>query len=213
MTELTPKHMAQIEAALAAGWRLEAIKVYREATGETLHEAKAFIDAMIPALVQRDPNRYGKLTRPDADSGIPSSAGCLVAAFALLGVIFCSVGIYKAVGPTCGTQRVIGTVVAIEEDPSEVAAVAQVVEYEVDGQRYRVKGWGADRTSCKVGQHVPVLYKVRQPSEGYVATFGSLWLFPLAFGGFGVVILAMAYLVWRSARRRKRVLDSASTTA
>ena len=52
-----------IEAALVSGGKIEAIKVYREATGKGLKESKEFIEALIAKLAEHDPETYGKLTK------------------------------------------------------------------------------------------------------------------------------------------------------
>lgn len=44
--ELPPEALAQVRAALAAGNKIEAIKLYREHTGLGLKEAKDAVDAM-----------------------------------------------------------------------------------------------------------------------------------------------------------------------
>lgn len=62
--QLTPDENEAICNALAAGQKIEAIKIYREATGKGLKEAKDFIDALIPQLQQQDPEKYVKLEGP-----------------------------------------------------------------------------------------------------------------------------------------------------
>ncbi|MBN1673479.1 MAG: ribosomal protein L7/L12 [Kiritimatiellae bacterium] len=58
----TPEQIQQIGSALADGRKIEAIKIYREATGKGLKEAKEFIDELVPRLQEQDPERYGNLT-------------------------------------------------------------------------------------------------------------------------------------------------------
>jgi len=59
--ELTPQQTKQIEDALAAGSKIEAIKLYREFTGLGLRDASIHLDQLAAQLVQRDPAKYGKL--------------------------------------------------------------------------------------------------------------------------------------------------------
>ena len=59
--ELTPQQTKQIEDALAAGNKIQAIKLHREFTGFGLKESREFIDQLVPQLVQRDPAKFGKL--------------------------------------------------------------------------------------------------------------------------------------------------------
>ena len=77
----------QIEAitdALASGKKIEAIKIYRESTGKGLKEAKEFVDALIPKLVEHDPERFAKISK----AGGCSSMFLLAAAIACLSVVW-----------------------------------------------------------------------------------------------------------------------------
>ena len=60
--QLTKEQIDQIGHALAACKKIEAIKIYREATGKGLKESKDFIDALIPKLKEQDPEKYAKLS-------------------------------------------------------------------------------------------------------------------------------------------------------
>jgi hypothetical protein len=59
--EPSPEDIQQIADALASGRKIEAIKMYREATGVGLAEAKEFVEALIPKLKEQDPPRYANL--------------------------------------------------------------------------------------------------------------------------------------------------------
>ena len=56
-----PTMVAAVTDALANGEIIPAIKAYREATGSSLKEAKDFVDALIPELVEKDPERFEKV--------------------------------------------------------------------------------------------------------------------------------------------------------
>jgi len=58
----TQEQIEKIGSALASGRKVEAIKVYREATGKSLKDAKEFIDALIPRLKEQNPEKYAKLS-------------------------------------------------------------------------------------------------------------------------------------------------------
>lgn len=47
----------EITQAIFAGRKIEAIKLYREATGQGLKEAKAFIEALTDRLREEHPDR------------------------------------------------------------------------------------------------------------------------------------------------------------
>ena len=71
------EQIEEISEALADGNKIEAIKIYREATGKGLKDAKDFIEALIPKLVEKDPEKYDKIAK--------SGGGCAsVIVFALL---------------------------------------------------------------------------------------------------------------------------------
>ncbi len=61
--EPTPEQVRQIAEAVAAGHKLQAIKLYREATGKGLKEAKEFIDALAAELAEREPEKYASLSQ------------------------------------------------------------------------------------------------------------------------------------------------------
>ena len=66
----------QIAAALVAGRKIAAIRLYRQATGLDLTEAKAYVDQLSEDLCEREPERFAA-----ADN-----AGCGSAALLLVGV-------------------------------------------------------------------------------------------------------------------------------
>ena len=74
----TQEQIEQIGSALAAGRKIEAIKFYRETTGQGLKESKDFIEALIPKLKEQDPEKYAKLQTP--------GAGCASAIFLCIGL-------------------------------------------------------------------------------------------------------------------------------
>jgi ribosomal protein L7/L12 len=65
----------QIQAAVFAGEKIKAIKLYRESTGEGLKESKDFIDALEDELRRTEP---GKFTAPPA-KGCGVKVLCFVA--------------------------------------------------------------------------------------------------------------------------------------
>ena len=54
-SELTDDIRQQILNALIAGRKIEAIKLYREATGKGLKDAKDFIDRLVEEVAERQP--------------------------------------------------------------------------------------------------------------------------------------------------------------
>ncbi len=79
--QLTSEQQDAIVAALASGQKIEAIKLYREATGEGLKEAKSFVDAYSLKLAEQDPEKFQKLA-----AGKGSGCAALVIALFSLGL-------------------------------------------------------------------------------------------------------------------------------
>lgn len=75
---LSDEEMEAVVEALAQGRKIEAIKIYREASGKGLRQAKEFIEDLIPKLVEKDPLKYEQIAK--------SGGGC-AAAFAFAAVI------------------------------------------------------------------------------------------------------------------------------
>ena len=62
----TQEQIEEVGNALASGRKIEAIKIYREASGKGLKEAKEFVEALIPQLKEQDPEKYAKLSSQGA---------------------------------------------------------------------------------------------------------------------------------------------------
>jgi hypothetical protein len=75
MNDQIPSDVArQIADCLYAGQKIQAIKLYREHSGQGLKEAKDFVDSLEAALRAKEPEKF---TAP------PGGKGCLVAVLAL----------------------------------------------------------------------------------------------------------------------------------
>ena len=72
-SELTDDVRQQIPNALMAGRKIEAIKLYREATGKGLKDGKDFIDRLVEKLAERDP----ELAERDSELLEDHRSGCL----------------------------------------------------------------------------------------------------------------------------------------
>lgn len=73
--QLSDAAREQILAALAKGQKIEAIKVYREATKTGLKESKEFIEDLLTQLRESDPDKY------------PEAKGCLGSVLLLAGTL------------------------------------------------------------------------------------------------------------------------------
>jgi ribosomal protein L7/L12 len=79
--ELSEEQLEKMAEALGSGRRIEAIKIYREATGKGLKEAKDYIDSLVNQLAEKDPEILASLK--------PKGAGCTAVMLAGLG-IYCA---------------------------------------------------------------------------------------------------------------------------
>ena len=61
--KLSTEENEAINDALLRGQKIEAIKLYREASGNDLKASKEFIDALSVKLADQDPEKYAKLAK------------------------------------------------------------------------------------------------------------------------------------------------------
>ncbi len=104
-----------------------------------------------------------------------------------------------------GANRTTGTVVELREERNSDRETTwyPVVEYEVDGKKYRIDGVGSIPSWLpRVGDKVEVLYKADQPADGHLNTFLDSWVIPLFVGGVGSIFAALGIFMVRSQRRR-----------
>lgn len=83
--EPSPEVIAQVGEALANGQKIEAIKLYREATGKDLLSAKEFIETLGAKLYEEDPETYEALAA--SGKGCPLTAIVFVIAILAISVI------------------------------------------------------------------------------------------------------------------------------
>lgn len=93
MTGMTPERMNAIVSAISRGNKIEAIKLYREATGLGLAESKDAVEAMERQPPDSGPVASGQLV-PDGRTPLPQwdpfeekKKGCLGAVMLLIGLV------------------------------------------------------------------------------------------------------------------------------
>ncbi len=91
--QITTEQVEEIAGALAGNRKIEAIKIYRQATGKGLKEANDFIQALIPRLKEQDPQRFAHLA--------PAGSGCASVVFLCLGLT--AIGVIGTVIPVVGS--------------------------------------------------------------------------------------------------------------
>ncbi len=69
MASLNPEQTEAIRSALAEGQMLQAIKLYRDATGAGLKESKDFITALSQRLIEEDPEQFARLSSTQGGCG------------------------------------------------------------------------------------------------------------------------------------------------
>lgn len=82
MSELSDEVREQILNAIKQARKIEAIKLYREATGQGLKEAKDFIEALTAQLRKEDPESFPE---PKAGCGAAVLLFVLATGMALVG--------------------------------------------------------------------------------------------------------------------------------
>jgi hypothetical protein len=84
MSEILPEKKAEITDAIFAGRKIEAIKLYREATGLGLKESKEFVEALQSRLQQDSPEKF----TTSSGGGCATVLACLVLGATL---VYCGV--------------------------------------------------------------------------------------------------------------------------
>lgn len=85
---LSAEQTQQIESALATGRKIQAIKLYRQFTGQGLKESKEVIDGLGAELLRRDPVTYAALARTGKGCASLVVLGAGLAAAAGLAVVW-----------------------------------------------------------------------------------------------------------------------------
>ncbi|GAB5441173.1 MAG: hypothetical protein Fues2KO_15220 [Fuerstiella sp.] len=88
----------RITAALEAGRRIEAVRIYREQRGGDLTEAVEFVDRLVPQLIELDPDRYGHLNRKNRGC-VVETAGLLLGSLFFAAVTAIAIFCLKTFGP------------------------------------------------------------------------------------------------------------------
>ncbi len=102
------------------------------------------------------------------------------------------------------SQVTEGTVVRVErkiveDDDRIVTETRAVLDFTVDDRRVEVRQRaGAPRPKYTLGQRVPVRYRVANPYDASVNTFGDLFLSDVILAGVGLAILAMLFFGGRA---------------
>ena len=84
--QATPEQINEIGAALAAGRKIDAIKLYREASGADLKEAKDFVEALDAGLRAEDPERFASVAANNKGCG---TTAVLLVACVMSGLVWC----------------------------------------------------------------------------------------------------------------------------
>lgn len=84
-SEVPEETKQQIAEAIFTERKIEAIKLYREATGQGLAEAKEFIEKLTDELREKSPEKFKPLTS-DTAAGCGSAALLFLAAIGALAV-------------------------------------------------------------------------------------------------------------------------------
>lgn len=83
---MSDEQNAEIMQALESGQKIQAIKIYREANGVGLKEAKEAVDAMAKDLIQKDPEKYAVLSESSGCAGM-FILGLLIPVGVIMGIL------------------------------------------------------------------------------------------------------------------------------
>jgi hypothetical protein len=111
---------------------------------------------------------------------------------ALIGSILLGVGYYtahKTIDYLAHGAKVEGSVVRMVRGSGSSKGSKPVVKYAVDGRDFEISGEiSSSPPAFHVGETVEVLYMPADPATAVINSFSERWLFPVIFGGIGVVV-------------------------
>lgn len=136
--------------------------------------------------------------------------GCGVGCFAFIPIAFLVFGgfwLFTSIVRVSNQSTAIGVVVDVDQsrDSDGDISYRAVVDFvAADGINYRFTARTGSSSRPTVGDTIEVLYDPADPAGATEKTFLNLWLFPIMFGGFGLLFLVvMAFAVGRSRRKRE----------
>lgn len=133
-----------------------------------------------------------------------AGCGCVL----LIPLIFLMVGgawLYFSIARVANQSTATGVVVDIDtsRDSDGDTSYRPVVEFVAEnGQTYRFTGRTGSSSRPTVGEPIDVLYDPADPQGATEKTFTNLWLFPLIFGGIG--LLVFGFMVFGRAKAKRR---------
>ena len=181
----------RIRAALRAGRRLDAVRLYRHATGAGLGAAVEFVATF---------DRQSRSASPDGRRRLRRAGW----AFAAFGTLFALWGLSEVVPSVVAETGVVGGRVVAEE---QIDGPVAVFRYQVDGQEYTARQRHAVRRHW-IGEAVPVVYQLTDPAVASIDSFTDRWFIPTLLAGLGVLFTALG--VWW-VRRPPAWIDGASS--
>jgi ribosomal protein L7/L12 len=97
-TSLLSTRLSSVHAAVQAGDKIEAIRLYREVTGSSLAEAKAAVEKMLadqsfPAIFRADTSGIYHFSNPVAPSSTPSPLNGRVVMLMVVGLLVVFIGV------------------------------------------------------------------------------------------------------------------------
>ena len=87
-------------------------------------------------------------------------------------------------------QRTKGAVSALTQKPGDNCYYPIFVFEDAQGNKHHVESLsGSNPAAYSVGDSVTVLYEADKPDNAEIDTFLNVWIWPVAFAGFGVLNL------------------------
>lgn len=104
-------------------------------------------------------------------------------------------------------ERVEGAVVKLERTGGK-GSTRPVVHFQVNGQSFGISGTvSSSPPAYQVGEKVTVLYKRDNPGDAQIDSFVERWLFPVIFGGIGLLLFVIAVVLGLAMRPRRKALS------
>ncbi len=115
--------------------------------------------------------------------------------FVIIPLIFITIGgvfLFFSISRLSNQSTTTGVIVDVDRstDSDGDTSYRPVIEFVADdGRTYTFTGRIGSSSRPDVGNSIEVLFDPADPQGATEKTFSNLWLFPIAFGGFGLIVL------------------------
>ena len=123
----------------------------------------------------------------------PIISGCIIG---FVGLVFAVVGTFFLMDTLRflpGTITANGTIVQCKDSGGENSSCQPVVNFTTQSGQQITFNSSFSSSSFNEGEAVTVRYHPNNPHDARIDSFVSTWLFPVIFGGLGLIVLLLGF--------------------